>query len=89
MSSSVTLEQAVDALKKMYGERMENGYEDGKDAMTLTLEEQLHIGKHEARQLVEGLIAARTIRYQGGADSLPAAANQATEIPLVDGFWYL
>jgi hypothetical protein len=73
----------------MYGNRMENGYEDGMDAMSETLQERLKLGKHEAKQLVQDLVKARTIRYEGNSGSLPASANQATEVPLVDGFWYL
>jgi hypothetical protein len=89
MDKVVTLEQAVSALREVYGNRMENDYEDGKDAMSETLQDRLHIDKHQAKQLVEDLIQARTIRYEGSADSLPAAANQATEIPLVSGVWHL
>lgn len=89
MSANVTLEQAVAALKNMYGESMENGYEDGIDAMTLTLEESLHLSKHDAKQLVQDLVKARTIRYVGGEGSIPAAQNQALNVPMQDGMWYL
>jgi len=88
MDTQVTLEQAIAALRTMYGDTMENGYEDGKDAMVAALEEQLHVPKHEAKELVEGLIKARTIRWEGSAESLGASQNQSANIMLVDGIWH-
>jgi hypothetical protein len=88
MDAQITLEQAVAELRNVYGEKWESGYEDGKDGMTETLVERFKISKHEAAQLVQDLERARTIRWQGGADALPAPESQPMTIPLVGGYWY-
>jgi hypothetical protein len=89
MEQQPTLEQAVAVLREMYGETLEASYDDGKDAITQTLEERLKISRGQARELVDGLIEARTIRWQGGAAGVPSAEGSSVSIPLIAGMWHL
>ncbi len=64
MAQEITLQQAMDALKKQYGERLEAGREEGRELMADVLSAQLDIPKERARGVVEDLEAAGSIRWR-------------------------
>lgn len=71
MQEQVSLEQAVAALKKMYGPTLVMGFDDGKADMAKTLEKELGISAAQAKQEVEALVEAHTIKWTGSSAGVP------------------
>lgn len=89
MAEQVNLSEAMQALRSFYGDSFADGFEDGKDDMTGTLEERMRLSKHEARQVVEALVAARMVRWEGTVDSIPAAEGTVSGGAIIEGTWLL
>jgi hypothetical protein len=92
MAQEVDLTTAVQTLKDVYGESFQGDFDGGKDAMTNTLIQQLKIDHGEAKKLVEALVEAHTIRYEGGPLGIPSAENSSVNPPVgffSEGTWYL
>lgn len=88
MDKEVSLEQAVAALRKMYGPEYGAGFEDGKADMAKTLEEQLGLSSEDAQAAIEGLVGAHTIRWVSQPEGIP---NQQGTMGMVveDAKWIL
>lgn len=88
MDNPVSLEQAVAALRRMYGPEYGAGFDDGKENMAKTLEEQLGVSGDEAKAAVDALVEAHTIRWQSQPDAIP---NQQGTMGMVikDAKWIL
>ena len=78
MEQEITLQQAVQALRKQNGERLEAGQEDGRNLMAAALEQQLNISRERAKGIVRDLEDAHSVRWvtpeveQKGQDPSPA-----------------
>jgi hypothetical protein len=57
--------------------------------MAGTLQERMQLSKHDARQVVESLVAARMVRWEGTVDSIPAAEGTLSSGAIIEGTWYL
>jgi hypothetical protein len=63
MDQEITLQQAVQALRKQYGERIDAGQEEGRDLMADALEQQLAISRDRAKGIVRDMEAAHSVRW--------------------------
>jgi hypothetical protein len=71
MENTVSLEQAVTALRTQYGREYAAGFEDGKADMAKTLEKDLGVNGAQAKQVIEALVEAHTIRWLSTPDAIP------------------
>lgn len=83
MENQVSLEQAVAALRKMYGPEYGAGFDDGKKDMAKTLEEQLGLSGGDAKAAIEALVQAHTIRWVSSPEAVP---NQQGTMGMVVDF---
>ena len=67
------LQEAAEALKAQFGERLDAGHDDGRDQMVDALCGRFGISKQEAKELVSDLEKARSIRWVEGGGLSGAA----------------
>lgn len=92
MDQELNLGEAVRAVQAEYGESFAAGLEQGKEMMALALQDRLKVARAEADKVVEALIDARTIRWEGKTGNLPI--EQTGVSPTASGraeagMWYL
>jgi hypothetical protein len=92
MEQEINLGEAVRALQAEHGESFAGGLEQGKEMMARTLEARLNIERARADAVVEALLDARSIRWEGSAGIIPL--EQTGVLPIVSaraeaGMWYL
>lgn len=63
MDQEITLQQAMEALKKHYGEGLAAGREEGRDLLADALCTELGIPKNKAKGIVQDLEAAHSIQW--------------------------
>ena len=92
MAEELSLGDGARALKAEYGESFQAGYDDGKDMMALTIQDRLKLSKEQAAGLVNDLIEAHTIRWEGSPARLAYQETGMFNVPtqrVQDGTWYL
>ena len=92
MADQVSLEGAMQVLHDVYGEKLEGDHEGGKTAFAETLEERMQLPKPEARRVVDALIEAHTLRWQGravGVAGIEGSGQNPPGVAFVEGAWYL
>jgi hypothetical protein len=67
MAVPISVADAAVALQTHFGARLEADYEDGRGELADALRQHFSLSRGEARQLVEQLESARTIRWRPGA----------------------
>jgi hypothetical protein len=103
MAEQVTLQQAVQALKKQFGDRIEAGQDEGRNLMAEALEQALNVSKDRARGIVQDLEEAHSVRWmtqveqgaQGAGPAIlapgpfdPETARVVAALP-TQGYWQL
>jgi len=71
MADELNLGQAMRALQSEFGESFNAGLEQGKEMMALALQDGLQISRKDADKVVEALIDARSIRWEGTTANIP------------------
>jgi hypothetical protein len=92
MAQELSLGEAARALMAEYGESFEAGFESGKAMMALTLQDRLKLTKSDAEGLVNDLIEAHTIRWEGKPARLAVQETgmfNASTQRVQEGTWYL
>jgi hypothetical protein len=77
LAETIGLSEAVRALQKRYGERLEAGRDEGRDMLADALAEDFGLARGEAEELVGALEQAQTILWVGGEERLGAAPHPA------------
>lgn len=91
MEQELNLGDAARALQTEHGDTLQAGLDQGKEIMALTLQDRLKISRAEADTLVEALIEAHTVRWQGSTGNLPAeqsGVNAAVAPRAETGTWH-
>jgi hypothetical protein len=88
MAVTVSPAEAVAALQDIYGPQLDATREEGHEMMIDALRKRFSIAKRDARELVEELEQARTIRYRPGTRStgVPGGsptARSGAEMPIL------
>lgn len=92
MEQELNLGQAMRALHADYGESFKAGLSQGKEMMALTLQDRLQIERAQADTVVEALIDARTIRWEGRTMNIPMEQTGMFNVApgrAEAGTWYL
>lgn len=92
MDSELSLGEAVRAIQAEYGESFAGGLEQGKENMALVLQDRLKLQRSDADKVVEALIDAHTIRWEGKTGNLPIEQTGVTPVAsgrAEAGMWYL
>jgi hypothetical protein len=91
VEQELNLGEAARALQTEHGDSLQAGLEQGKEIMVLTLQDRLRISRSEADKLVEALIQAHTVRWEGSTGNLPAeqtGVNPAVAARAEAGTWH-
>ena len=91
MEQELNLGEAARALQTEHGDSLQAGLEQGKEIMALTLQDGLKISGADAKKLVEALIEAHTVRWEGSTGNLPAeqsGVNSAVAPRAEAGTWH-
>lgn len=92
MEKEMNLGEAVRALKAEYGESFPAGLDDGREMMALTLQDRLKVDKPEADRVVDALMEAGTIRWQGEPPKMGVQESGMFNVSserMQQGTWYL
>ena len=71
MSEQISLGQAMRALHSEFGDAFPAGLEQGKEMMALALQDRLNLERTQADELVNDLIEARSVRWEGTRMDVP------------------
>jgi hypothetical protein len=88
----LTLGNAVRALQDELGESFKAGFEQGREMMAKALEKQLQLEREQAEGIIQDLIDARTIRFEGGTVNVPQEQTGVNPVGwgrAEAGIWYL
>lgn len=102
MEREISLQDAVQALKEQYGERVDAGQDEGRDMMAETLQNALGVSAGRAKEIVRDLEEAHSIRWvaqtEQGEEAGPAVvvpgmfdhdtSRVVASVP-VRGYWQL
>ncbi len=82
MDDTTGLQEAAQTLLDHFGPRLETGRAEGRRLMAEVLEQKLGISSHDAKELVEALEQAHTIRWIAGGEQ---GGTEPAVIPIVPG----
>lgn len=103
MTNEISLQDAMDVLRKQYGEGLAAGREEGRDIMADALRAELGIAPQRAKELVHQLEEAHSItlserQIESGGEqpgpviAMPATSSSGPAAPLladvnIQGYW--
>lgn len=92
MANELNLGEAARALEAEYGESFRAGLDDGKEMLAVTLQDRLKLDREQANRVVDALIEARTIRWEGQPGQLGIQESGMFNVSthrIQEGTWYI
>ena len=92
MAEDMNLGQAARALEAEYGEMFRAGLDDGKEMMAQTLQDRLKLDRAAANKIVDALIEAHTIRWEGQPGQIGVQESGMFNVStqrIQEGTWYI
>src|SRR5262249_54977337 len=92
MAEELNLGEAARALEAEYGETFRAGLDDGKEMLAVTLQDRLKLDREAANRVVDALIEAHTIRWEGKPGKIGVQESGMFNVStqrLQEGTWYI